>query len=113
MLSGAPRYRVAQVSRGEVDHRVSSFEVTDATWRPLLHLGRLGDDVRQTDLVRALGMKGPSLGRLLDVLEKSNLIERVEEADDRRPGMARSCRKIVCAAGEMIMVRYAAPRFYT
>jgi MarR family transcriptional regulator for hemolysin len=81
---GRALYRVAQAWRREVDQRVSSFGLTDATWRPLLHLGRLGDGVRQTDLARALGMEGPSLVRLLDVLEKSDLIKRVEDADDRR-----------------------------
>ena len=60
------------------------FGLTDATWRPLFHLGRFGDGMRQTDLAAALEIEGPSLVRLLDALERAGLVERRGDLDDRR-----------------------------
>jgi MarR family transcriptional regulator, transcriptional regulator for hemolysin len=81
---GRQLFRLGTAWRREIDVRMRRFGLTDATWRPLLHLGRLGDGVRQTDLAASLDIEGPSLVRLLDVLERANLIERVEDAEDRR-----------------------------
>jgi MarR family transcriptional regulator for hemolysin len=81
---GRRLYRLGQNWRRQVDGRVRQFGLTDATWRPLLHLGRFGDGVRQTDLAASLAIEGPSLVRLLDALERTGLLERQEDADDRR-----------------------------
>jgi MarR family transcriptional regulator for hemolysin len=59
-------------------------DLTASKWRPLYTLGRLGDGVRQKDLAHALLIEGPSLVRLLDDLEAHGLIERREDATDRR-----------------------------
>ena len=72
---GRRLYRLGQNWRRQVDGRVRQFGLTDATWRPLLHLGRFGDGVRQTDLAASLAIEGPSLVRLLDALERTGLIE--------------------------------------
>lgn len=58
--------------------------ITDATWRPLLHLERMGEGVRQKDLASSLGIEGPSLVRLLDTLVAKGLVERREDPADRR-----------------------------
>ncbi|ABB30602.1 transcriptional regulator, MarR family [Geobacter metallireducens RCH3] len=58
--------------------------LTDATWRPLLHLHLLGDGTRQKDLAASIGIEGPSLVRLLDTLIAKGLIERLEDVTDRR-----------------------------
>ncbi|GLI38398.1 MarR family transcriptional regulator [Geobacter hydrogenophilus] len=58
--------------------------LTDATWRPLLHLHLLGDGTRQKDLAASIGIEGPSLVRLLDTLIAKGLIERSEDVTDRR-----------------------------
>ena len=34
--------------------------LTDATWRPLLHLYLRGDGIRQKDLAASVGIEGPS-----------------------------------------------------
>ncbi|WP_284947444.1 MarR family winged helix-turn-helix transcriptional regulator [Acidisoma cladoniae] len=81
---GRQLYVLSLALRREMDQRVRAFGLTDATWRPLLYLGRLGDGVRQTDLAAALEIEDPSLVRLLDVLERANLLERIEDPDDRR-----------------------------
>lgn len=69
--------------RQEVDNAVKVLDLTEATWRPLLHLNHLGDCVRQKDLAASLGIDGSSLVRLLDTLEQRGLIRR-EDGSDRR-----------------------------
>jgi MarR family transcriptional regulator for hemolysin len=81
---GRQVYRLSSAWRREIDVRVRAFGLTDATWRPLLTLGRIGDGVRQTDLAAALMIENSSLVRLLDVLEGARLVERLEDAGDRR-----------------------------
>ena len=70
--------------RQVLDAEAQAAGLTDATWRPLLHLYRLGDGVRQKDLAAAIGIEGPSLVRLLDTLVAKGLIERSEDGTDRR-----------------------------
>lgn len=70
--------------RRTLDEALAAFGVTEATWRALIHLDRLGNGARQNDLARSLGVEGPSLVRLLDRLEASRLLVRREDAADRR-----------------------------
>ncbi|HEV2675006.1 MAG TPA: MarR family transcriptional regulator [Aliidongia sp.] len=70
--------------RRVLDDELAGYGLTDATWRPLFHLGRLGDGIRQTELADAMGIQGPSLVRLLDNLERDGLIARSEDQGDRR-----------------------------
>ena len=58
--------------------------LTEATALPLLLIGRLGGDLRQTALADALGVEGPSLVRLLDQLGEAGLVTRREDPTDRR-----------------------------
>ncbi|HTI03107.1 MAG TPA: MarR family transcriptional regulator [Acidisoma sp.] len=81
---GRQIYRVSLAWRREIDLRVRDFGLTEATWRPLLYLGRLGDGLRQTDLATALMIEGASLVRLVDALERAGLAERLEDPEDRR-----------------------------
>lgn len=67
-----------------VQHSLARAGLNDATWRPLLHLLLLGDGVRQKDLAESIGIKGPSLVRLLDTLIERGLLTRAEDAVDRR-----------------------------
>lgn len=70
--------------RKVLDTEIRSMGLTDATWRPLLHLHLLGDGTRQKDLAESLGIKGPSIVRLLDTLLEKGLIRRLEDDRDRR-----------------------------
>ncbi|HUN52904.1 MAG TPA: MarR family transcriptional regulator [Candidatus Sulfotelmatobacter sp.] len=76
--------RIARRLRQAIDGELGAFGLTEATWRPLAYVGRLGDGVRQKELATALGIEGPSLVRLLDNLEGRGLIERREDGSDRR-----------------------------
>jgi len=80
-------FRVSRISRrlrAAVDAELRQHGLTEATWRPLAYVGRLGDGVRQKELATALAIEGPSLVRLLDNLERRGLIERREDESDRR-----------------------------
>lgn len=70
--------------RQVLDTEIQASGLTDATWRPLLHLHLLGDGTRQKDLAESLGIKGPSLVRLLDALLAKGLVRRFEDDSDRR-----------------------------
>ncbi|MFD1703633.1 MarR family winged helix-turn-helix transcriptional regulator [Methylopila henanensis] len=70
--------------RRMLDETLSRYDLSDASWRPLLHLDRIGDGARQSDLAQSLGIEGPSLVRLLDRLAAAGLLERREDPSDRR-----------------------------
>lgn len=70
--------------RQVLDTEIQTSGLTDATWRPLLHLSLLGDETRQKDLAASLGIEGPSIVRLLDTLLAKGLIHRTEDVTDRR-----------------------------
>ncbi|MCR6631520.1 MAG: MarR family transcriptional regulator [Magnetospirillum sp.] len=79
-------YRLGHLARRwrqAVDEALKTLDLTEATWRPLLHLSHLGEAVRQKDLAESMGLDGSSLVRLLDTLEERGLIRR-EDGRDRR-----------------------------
>lgn len=76
--------RLGRHWRQAVDAQLRAYGLTAATWRPLFHLGNLGDGVRLKDLAEALDMERPSLGQLVDRLEREGLVERRDAPDDRR-----------------------------
>ncbi|WP_459675944.1 MarR family winged helix-turn-helix transcriptional regulator [Acidisoma sp. 7E03] len=100
---GRQIYRLSLLWRREIDLRVREFGLTEATWRPLLYLGRLGDGLRQTDLATALMIESASLVRLVDALERCGLAERLEDPEDRR-----SKRVWMTPAGREIYAKVAA-----
>ena len=85
-------FRLARLTRRwrqVLDLEMQSAGLTDATWRPLVHLHHLGDGIRQKDLAASVGIEGPSVVRLLDTLIAKGLIERSEDAGDRRAKLLR------------------------
>jgi MarR family transcriptional regulator for hemolysin len=86
--------------RQVLDNEFNAAGLTDATWRPLLHLNLLGDGVRQKDLAASVGIEGPSLVRLIDTLVIKGLIQRSEDETDRRA-------KLLCLTpeGQLIVNR--------
>lgn len=70
--------------RHAIDSRLHAAGLTDATWRPLIHLHRLGDGTRQKELAASLGMDGSGVVRLLDVLAAGGLLIRLEDPADGR-----------------------------
>ena len=86
--------------RQVLDTEFQDAGLTDATWRPLLHLHYLGDGTRQKDLAASVGIEGPSIVRLLDTLIAKGLVERSEDVTDRRA-------KLLCltAEGRLVVAR--------
>ncbi|GAT34575.1 MarR family transcriptional regulator, transcriptional regulator for hemolysin [Terrimicrobium sacchariphilum] len=77
---------VIQISRRwrrRVDQALANQGFTQATGLPLLILAREGQ-IRQGALVEELGLEGPSLVRVIDMLEADGLLRREEDPTDRR-----------------------------
>ncbi|MFA5121630.1 MarR family winged helix-turn-helix transcriptional regulator [Zavarzinia sp.] len=70
--------------RRMLDEAFAGHGLSEATWRPLIHIYTLGEGLHQNHLAASLGIEGPSLVRLLDNLETAGLIERRADAADRR-----------------------------
>lgn len=75
--------RAARQWRRAADLRLRPFDLTEATWLPLVHIARAPAPPRQKDLAASMSLDGSSVVRLLDNLEAAGLIQR-KEGDDRR-----------------------------
>ena len=75
--------RAARQWRRAADLRLQPFDLTEATWLPLVHIARAPAPPRQKDLAASMSLDGSSVVRLLDNLEAAGLIRR-KEGDDRR-----------------------------
>lgn len=86
--------------RQVLDREFQAAGLTDAIWRPLLHLHLLGDGIRQKDLAASVGIEGPSIVRLIDTLVTKGLIQRSEDVTDRRA-------KLLCLTpeGRLVVAR--------
>ena len=49
--------RIARRLRQAVDAELRAYGLTDATWRPLAYVGKLGGGVRQKELATALSIE--------------------------------------------------------
>lgn len=76
--------RVSRGWRARLDERLRATGLTQARWSALLHLARGAEGMTQRELARRLGVEGPTVGRLLDGLQKQGLIERRAVPGDRR-----------------------------
>lgn len=76
--------RLARIWRRESDQALSDHGLSYATAIPLLVLSRQGENVRQGVLADELGIEGPSLVRLIDLLQAEGLVARREDPTDRR-----------------------------
>ena len=69
--------------RKAVNETLKPRGLTEATWLPLLHLGRAARPLLQKELAQLMTLDSSSVVRLLDGLEASGLVERAT-AEDRR-----------------------------
>ena len=79
--------RIALASRQwrrAVNLRLGAYGLTEATWLPLLHLSRAEEPIRQKELAAALEVDSSAVVRILHGLEASGLVQRREDAGDRR-----------------------------
>ncbi|HEY0269886.1 MAG TPA: MarR family transcriptional regulator [Sphingomonas sp.] len=92
MLEGSFGRRLLPLSRrwrAAADRALADCGVSSAAGWALLHVGRLGDDVRQGELVAELDMQGASVVRVLDQLETAALLTRMPDPADRRTNRLR------------------------
>jgi MarR family transcriptional regulator for hemolysin len=75
--------RAARQWRRAADLGLRPFDLTEATWLPLVHIARAASPPRQKDLAASMSLDGSSVVRLLDNLEAAGLIQR-KEGEDRR-----------------------------
>ena len=80
---GALLSRAYRQWRRAADLRLQPFDLTEATWLPLIRIARAPSPPRQKDLAAALFVDDSSVVRLLDNLEAAGLVER-REGEDRR-----------------------------
>lgn len=76
--------RAARQWRRSADVGLKPFDLTEATWLPLVHIARAPEAPRQKDLAASMSLDGSSVVRLLDNLEAAGLIRRKEGEHDRR-----------------------------
>lgn len=70
--------------RSAADRAMVHIGLSQAMAWPLVMAGRLGSGVRPGVLAEVLAVEGPSLVRQLDQLVENGLVERREDAVDRR-----------------------------
>lgn len=75
--------QVARQWRRAINRRLQPLGLTEATWLPLLHLARAAEPMRQKDLALSLSLDSSSVVRLLDELQSSGFILRVQNEDRR------------------------------
>jgi MarR family transcriptional regulator, transcriptional regulator for hemolysin len=81
---GALVSQTARRWRRAVNQKLQPFGLTEATWLPLIRLARAPKPMRQKELAASLSLDNSSVVRLLDGLETAGLIERRDDAEDRR-----------------------------
>jgi MarR family transcriptional regulator for hemolysin len=79
--------RIGRLWRREADQALAAHGLSEATAIPLLILSRRGKCLRQGVLAEEMGIEGPSLVRLIDLLQVEGLVERREDPTDRRAKM--------------------------
>jgi len=72
---------------------VARHGVTEASAIPLVWIGRMGENVHQNVLADRCGLEGASLVRLLDDLQRAELITRTPDPNDRRANLLRLTRR--------------------
>lgn len=78
---------VARRWRAALDASLLDIGLSDATWSPLMHIGRSGGGISQRELAARVGIDTSTLVRLLDILAAKGLIERRQDPADRRANL--------------------------
>jgi len=76
--------RLSRWWRSKLDERMKPMGLTQARWIVLVHLSRGADGLLQKEVARFVGVEGPTLVRILDWLERNELIDRRTSPTDRR-----------------------------
>jgi MarR family transcriptional regulator for hemolysin len=80
-------HKMAPVARGWrqlADSALAELGVSNSAGWCLIHIDRIGPDVRQAELAESLDISQPSLVRTLDQLQAAGLVGRSPHPEDRR-----------------------------
>lgn len=77
-------HRSAALWRVKLDERLRPWGMTQAAWRTLWLLRAAEERFNQSQLALRLGIETPTLVRILDRMEKRELIRREADSQDRR-----------------------------
>lgn len=80
-------FMMARRWRRVLDGHLVMKGMTDAIWRPLVHLSESGGGITQKELAARVGVDSSSLVRVLDILERDDLIERRRDESDGRANL--------------------------
>lgn len=75
---------VSRTWRSVLEVRLRELGLTDATWAPLFHLHAAAQPLNLKQLAQRVGLDSSSLVRVVDVLEQRGLLQRQQDAADRR-----------------------------
>lgn len=75
---------VARAWRQLADNVLAEFGVSNSAAWCLIHIDRLGGEVRQSELAESLDIAQPSLVRTLDQVQAGGLVQRTPHPDDKR-----------------------------
>ncbi len=75
---------LAKMWRQAADRALRDMNVSASTGWALVQVGRLGDDIRQTDLASQLDVTQASLVRSIDQMTAAGLVERRRDPADAR-----------------------------
>ncbi len=78
---------LAHAWRAAADDALGGLGIKSAAAWCIVHLARLGRDVRQTELAEAIGISEPSLARTIAQVVADGLVERRVDAKDRRSNL--------------------------
>lgn len=76
-------YDAARLMRRDFDRRARSLGLSRAQWSVLAHLAR-NEGVKQAELADLLDVQPITLARQIDRLERSGLVRRCPDPEDRR-----------------------------
>ena len=76
--------KVARAYKAAADKMAADFKLSQASAWPVVMIGRLGDGVRPGALADRLDIEPSSLVRIIDQLIDAGLVERRDDANDRR-----------------------------
>ncbi|WP_093017863.1 MarR family winged helix-turn-helix transcriptional regulator [Sphingobium sp. YR768] len=80
-------HKMAAVARGWrqlADSALAEFGVSNSAGWCLIHIDRMGGDVRQSELAESLDISQPSLVRTLDQVQAAGLVGRTPHPEDKR-----------------------------
>lgn len=67
----------------ELENRFKDYHISKAQFFVLYYVD-MHEQLKQMDLANYMGLKAPTIARLIDRMEKENLVHRLHDKDDRR-----------------------------